>query len=146
MKISTRTRYGVRLMVSLGVHYGRGPVFLKDIARLEEISEKYLSQIIIPLKTAGLVNSFRGARGGYVLAHDPKDIKLSRVVEVLEGGLDLVYCLDAPGRCSRVPGCAVRSLWRQVGDNVRRSLDGVTLEDLVRRRRDKEHSVVMYNI
>ncbi len=80
MKLSTRARYGTRLMLKLALRYGKGPVFLKDIARAEEISEKYLSQIIIPLKGAGLVRAFRGAHGGYTLARAPDRIKLKDIV------------------------------------------------------------------
>ena len=80
MNISTRTRYGTRLMLELGLNYGKEPLLLREIAASQEISEKYLSQIIIPLKAAGLVNSFRGARGGYILAKPPKQITLNDIV------------------------------------------------------------------
>jgi Rrf2 family protein len=96
MKISTRARYGTRLMVALGAHYGQRPVFLKEIAKAEEISEKYLSQIIMPLKAAGLVNSFRGAHGGYVLSRTPAQISLKDIVGALEGDFNLVGCLGNP--------------------------------------------------
>ncbi|MGD0280318.1 MAG: Rrf2 family transcriptional regulator, partial [Smithella sp.] len=76
MKLSTRARYGVRLMVALAVNYDKGPVFLKDVAKGENISEKYLSLIIIPLRRIGLVNSIRGAHGGYLLAKDPSQITM----------------------------------------------------------------------
>ena len=81
MRIATRTRYGVRLMIELAIRYGRGQVLLKDISKSQDISEKYLSQIIIPLRTAGLVRSFRGAKGGYVLGKAPKDLSLIHISE-----------------------------------------------------------------
>ena len=93
MKMSTRARYGLRLMVDLAVKDGKGPILLKDVSRSQEISEKYLSQIIIPLKTAGLVKSFRGAHGGYTLQRDPAKINLLEVVSALEGDLSLVECV-----------------------------------------------------
>ena len=85
MRTSTRSRYGVRLMLELALSHGKGPIFLKDIARRQEISDKYLSQIIIPLKSAGLVSSHRGAHGGYVLQREPARITIREIVEVLEG-------------------------------------------------------------
>ncbi len=94
MKISTRVRYGMRLMLELALHDNQGPIFLKDIARKQDISEKYLSQIIIPLRTAGLVKSFRGAHGGYELQREPEAITLRQVMEALEGE-------SLPGRVHR---------------------------------------------
>src|SRR4030067_739218 len=101
MKLSTRSRYGVRLMLALGVKSNQGPIFLKDIARSEEISEKYLSQIIIPLKAKGLVSTFRGAHGGYILARRASEIRLREIVEPLEGDLCLVDCVTLPEVCDR---------------------------------------------
>src|SRR4030042_540461 len=93
MKLSTRTRYGVRLMVALALNYGKDPVFLKDIAKGENISEKYLSLIIIPLRGVNLVNSVRGAHGGYNLSKEPSQITLKEIVDVLEGECSLVDCV-----------------------------------------------------
>lgn len=146
MKISTRARYGTRLMVELGLHYGQGPVFLRQIAKAEEISEKYLSQIIIPLRAAGLVNSFRGAHGGYVLARPPAKISLKEIVGVLEGNFDLVGCVDNPSECSRVSVCVTRNLWSNLGKKIGQILSAVTLEELVKESRKKRQSGVMYNI
>ena len=145
MKISTRSRYGARLMVELGLHYDEGPFFLKDIAKLEEISEKYLSQIIIPLKNAGLVNSFRGAHGGYVLARHPSKITMKDIVEILEGDFNLVECVKNPANCSRVSVCVTRSLWNKIGNKISQELNAVTLEDLVKRCKNKQENVE-YNI
>ena len=146
MRISTRARYGTRLMLELAIHYDSGPVFLKDIAKAEEISEKYLSQIIIPLKTAGLVNSFRGARGGYILAKSPLKINLKDVVEVLEGGLDLLNCIKNPSNCSRVSGCTTRDVWNLLGETIAQKLQAITLDELARAHKKKEEKVVTYNI
>ena len=93
MKLSTRARYGVRLMLALAKNYGKEPVYLKDIAKQEDISEKYLSLLIMPLRRIGLVNSVRGAYGGYNLARDPKEITLKEIVVVLEGDCCLVDCV-----------------------------------------------------
>ena len=132
MKLSTRARYGVRLMLSLAVNYGKGPVFLKDIARGEDISEKYLSLIIIPLRTAGLVNSTRGAYGGYHLARDPAQINLKDILDILEGESCLVDCVRDPSLCPRVSTCVSREIWTLLGGKISEVLVSINLQDLVR--------------
>jgi len=146
MRISTRSRYGSRLMLELALNYGKKPVFLKDIAKNEEISEKYLSQIIIPLKAKGLVSSFRGMNGGYVLAKLPSQITLREIVELLEGRLELLSCIGNPSTCSRVSICVTRDIWNLVGEKIVQTLDSVTLEDLVKSHNRKNEVVMMYNI
>ena len=146
MKISTRARYGSRLMLELGVYYGKGPIFLRDIAKREDISEKYLSQIIIPLKSAGLVDSVRGAHGGYMLARPPKKITMREIVEVLEGSLNLVECVRAPSKCARVSQCITRDLWSKLSENIAKTLDKITLDGLVKDYREKKGQMVDYHI
>ncbi len=136
MKLSTRSRYGLRLMLVLARNYGKGNTFLKEIAREEDISEKYLSLIIIPLKGVGLVNSVRGASGGYTLARDPSQITLKDIVDVLEGDC-LVDCLKDPKSCSRVSTCASHDIWAMLGGKISETLSGITLEQLVRMNQDK---------
>jgi Rrf2 family protein len=133
MKISTRARYGLRLMVDLAVKHGKGPILLKDVSRSQEISEKYLSQIIIPLKTAGLVKSFRGAHGGYTLQRDPTKINLLQVVSALEGDLSLVECVASPAACSRTDICVTQEVWHQVSRAMIDTLERITLADLATR-------------
>lgn len=146
MKISTRARYGTRLMLELGLHYGKGAVFLKEIAKAEEISEKYLSQIIIPLKSAGLVDSFRGAKGGYVLQRPPSQITLKDIVEVLEGSLELLGCTKNPSICNRVSRCVTRDIWNLLGRTISQTLESKTLEDLVKMHKDKQGRALIYHI
>ncbi len=131
MRISTRVRYGVRLMLELALHNNQGPIFLKDIARKQDISEKYLSQIIIPLRTAGLVKSFRGAHGGYELQRPPEEITLRDVVEALDGEFTLVECLANPEACDRVGHCVTQQVWRRLGQVMAETLEKVTLKNLV---------------
>jgi Rrf2 family protein len=127
-------------MLALARIHGQGSVFLRDVAKSEEISEKYLSQIIIPLRTAGLVNSSRGAHGGYALARSPAEITLRQIVEPLEGDC-LVDCVNNPAACARVLTCASRDVWTLLGGKISETLDGITLEQLLRRGLDKvEHS------
>jgi len=146
VKLSARSRYGVRMMLELAFNYGNGPAFLKDIAAKEEISEKYLSQLVIPLKAAGLINSIRGAHGGYILAKEPSEISLKNIIEVLEGNLDLVNCIKDSSSCNRVSGCITRGVWTKLGDKVKEVLGSFTLGDLVTEHTTKEDALLMYNI
>lgn len=145
MKLSTRTRYGVRMMLALAKNYGRGSVYLKDIAKGEEISEKYLSQIIIPLRGVGLVKSLRGAHGGYALVKSPAEITLKDIVDVLEGDC-LVDCVKDPASCSRIETCASRDVWELVGEKISGVLESITLEKLVQMDKDKAKDALGANI
>ncbi len=133
MRLSTRSRYGVRLMLALAANKQKKPVFLKDIANSEEISEKYLSQIIIPLKGKGLVTTFRGAHGGYLLSRPASEITLRDIVEPLEGDLSLVDCVTNPGVCGRANECATREVWDELSSLLLNFLETVTLEDLMKK-------------
>ena len=137
MKLSTRSRYGVRLMVDLADNYGGNPVFLKDAARREEISEKYLSLIVIPLRNSGLISSTRGARGGYSLARKPEEISVLEVLQALEGEICLVDCVKNVRGCARVSTCPTRDIWGKLGEQISETLRSVSLADLVRIRRAK---------
>jgi Rrf2 family protein len=130
MKLSTRARYGVRVMISLAERFGEGPVFLKDIAAEQGLSEKYLSLIVIPLRAAGLVVSTRGAYGGYALSKPPKSIFLKEIVDILDGEPCLVDCVKEPSTCSRTDICPTRDIWRTVGERISETLGGVSLESL----------------
>ncbi len=133
-------------MLELALNSGKGQVFLKDIAKEEEISEKYLSLIIIPLKAAGFVTSTRGAHGGYTLAKKPSAITLKEIVELLEGDTCLVDCVKNPSACSRSNTCASRDLWTIVSDKISDTLGSMTLEDLARKSREKGEIPTMYHI
>src|SRR3989304_9481535 len=101
MRISTRARYGLRLMVEIALSYGKGPILLKEISKNIDVSEKYLSQIIIPLKGKSLINTYSGAHSGYVLSRPPSEIRLKEIVETLEGDLSLIDCVNNPPVCDR---------------------------------------------
>ena len=141
MKLSTRSRYGVRLMLSLAVSDTGNPVLLKDIAASEGISEKYLSQIIIPLKGRGLVSAFRGAHGGYLLSRPASDIKLREIIEPLEGDLSLVECVGSPNICGRSVLCVTKEIWDKMSLLLADFLDSITLEDLAKTYRGKRESL-----
>jgi len=133
MKLSTRGRYGVRIMLELALHFGEGPVLLKDIAERQNISEKYLWHLINPLKTMGLIKSIRGAHGGYVLAKNPAEINLRQILRILEGSLCLVDCVDDPAACDRSESCITRDIWSETSENISQTLESVTLEKMVER-------------
>ena len=125
-------------MLELASHYGEGPIELKEIANKENISLKYLEQVVIPLRTAGLIKSVRGSKGGYALAKPASEICLNEIVEVLEGPLSLIECLHDPKICQRMPICVTRDIWKKVSDAINGIFRSVTLEDLVNRKREKE--------
>ena len=139
MKLSTKIRYGARAMLELASHYGEGPVELKEIALSQDISIKYLEQVIIPLRTAGLVKSVRGSKGGYSLAKPPSEICLFDVIETLEGPLYLVDCIHDPKICKRSLSCVTRDIWSDVSEALHRVLKSITLDEMVRRRIEKEN-------
>lgn len=130
MKLSTRTRYGLRLLLGLAVQYQKGFIQLHEIAHQEEISEKYLEQIVRFLKSANLVQSQRGAQGGYTLSKAPSQINLKTIVEVLEGSLAIVDCVETK-ECTRIGGCVTFKIWQKLSDNMKSTLEGITLENLV---------------
>ncbi len=146
MKISTRLRYGTRMLVKLGHHYGKGPVYLKDIAKTEAISAKYLSQIIIPLKNSGLVNSFRGANGGYVLSRPPAMITMKEIYTILEGDFNIVKCVGDPRACSRIPVCTTHDLWTRLGAHIGNMLECISLADLITQSPYSRQNAIIYNI
>lgn len=133
-------------MAVLALKYGQETVFLKDIAKGENISEKYLSLIIIPLRRVGLVNSIRGAHGGYSLAKDPSQITLKEIVDVLEGDCSLVNCVKNPFTCPRVPICASHDIWAIIGGKISETLNSITLDKLVKMNKEKVGNVMMHNI
>ncbi len=139
MKLSTKIRYGTRAVLELAFHYGEGAIDLKEIAKRQEISVKYLEQVIIPLRTAGLVKSARGARGGYSLAKPPSEICLYELIETLEGPLCLVDCVRDTKVCKRSPFCVTRDIWSEVSETLKKKLKSITLDEMVRRRLEKEN-------
>jgi Rrf2 family protein len=146
MKLSTRSRYGVRLMTCLAcANNGDKPVLLKDIAAAEEISEKYLSLIVIPLRAAGLIKSQRGARGGYNLARDPDKISLQSIIEAIEGEIYLVHCIKQSSGCNRSATCPTRDIWNILRNKIADTLNGITLAELAKIKNDKLAKVKYFN-
>ena len=137
MKLSTRTRYGMRALVDLALHNGPQPVQLKEIADRQQISLSYLEHLVIPLISAGFVRSTRGAKGGVNLAKDPQDIHLDAVLEVLEGPLAPVECLKNTEDCSRSGKCATQDVWDDLKIAMENVLKSYNLQDLADRQKAK---------
>ncbi len=131
MKISTRGRYGTRMMLDLTVHHERGPIPLREIAKRQDLSVKYLDQLIIPLKAAGFIRSVRGARGGYALAKKPEKISVGQIIEILEGGLYLVDCVQDPKICERAKECLTRKIWLMMSERLMNELSSLSLRDVL---------------
>lgn len=147
MKLSTKGRYGVRALLDLALHQGEGLVQLKEIARRQEFSLQYLEHLIAPLIAAGLVKSTRGARGGVLLLKPPSEVKLSEVVQILEGSIALVDCVNNPAICPRSASCVTRDIWIEMKRAMSHVLDSTTLQDLVERQKQKRQcETVMYYI
>jgi Rrf2 family cysteine metabolism transcriptional repressor len=138
LHFSTRGEYGVRLMVELARHYGMGPVSLTEMAVHEDLPRPYLEQLVVSLREAGLVTSTRGAHGGYELGRDAADIRMSQVLQALEGPIAPMICASEDplhaGACERTGFCNVNLLWVRVRDAVVTALDSMTLADLARPR------------
>ena len=141
MKLSTRARYGTRALLDMAQHAGEKPVRLKDIAGRQNISLHYLEHIITPLVGAGIIRSIRGARGGLRLTRHPKDVKLSEVIQLLEGTITPVDCILHPESCDRADLCVTRDIWCEMKKAIDTTLDSVTLQDLVEKQKRKEASV-----
>lgn len=146
MRISTRVRYGLRLMVEVALGYGKSPILLKEISKNIDVSEKYLSQIIIPLKGKGLINIYSGAHSGYILSRPPSEIRLKEIVEILEGDLSLIDCVNNPSVCDKVSTCVTRDVWTKMGDKISEVLSSYTLDDLVKMCRERKNDELMYSI
>ncbi len=138
MKLSTRGRYGVRAMLELAMHKSGSPLALQEMASRQGISAKYLEQLLIPLKAAGLVTSVRGAKGGYLLAMPPEKISLYDIVRTLEGPLAVVECVQDPMTCDRVGGCTVHLVWGEMSQLLVDFLSGLTLDRMAERQTEKD--------
>ena len=138
MKISTKGRYALRLMLDLAYNHTGSFIPIKNISQRQDISDKYLEQIITQLSRAGLVKSARGAQGGYMLAKEPQEYTVGEILRLLEGNLAPVACVDdAKEACTRADECVTMEVWREIKDAVNKVVDNITLADLVEQQRQK---------
>lgn len=132
MKISTKGRYALRLMLDLAMHSTEGPVCLKDVAKRQQISDKYLEQIIATLNKAGYVKSVRGAQGGYLLKKEPEEYTVGMILRLSEGDLAPVSCVgEEKEECGRRESCVTIRIWQQINDAVNNVVDNITLADML---------------
>lgn len=131
MKLSTRSRYGTRLMLDLARHYNEGPRQISEIGKQLDVSVKYLEQLIIPLKKANYIKSVRGPKGGHYLGKPPEDITVGEIVDLLEGGIVIADCINKPEACDRSNGCLTRNLWAEAQQAMTDKLYAVTLSELI---------------
>ena len=137
MKLSTRGRYSTRLMLELAMRFGKGPVLLKDISKKQDISLKYLGQLIIPLKIAGLIKSTRGSHGGYFLARPPEDIRLSEIISAVEGTIAFTECVESPDICYRSGKCIAHDIWQEASKQFNNMLNSISLSDMLKKHEGK---------
>lgn len=137
MKLSTKGRYGTRILLDLALHRDEEPVLLKDIAQRQQISLRYVEHLITPLITGGIVWSTRGPKGGVSLAKHPEEIRLDEVIQLFEGSIAPVECVNNPNICIRSRFCVTRDIWRELKRAMSEVLESTTLQELVERQKKK---------
>lgn len=135
MRVSTKGDYGVRALIELAHHYGEGPLQSAEIAARQGIPEPYLDQLLTTMRRAGFIRSVRGPQGGHALLRHPSELRLSDVIEALEGPLSPIACLDGTD-CTKPGVCAQREVWERVRRATYDILQAVTIDDLARRERE----------
>lgn len=144
MKLSTKGRYGLRAVIDIAVNSESEAVALSCIAERQNISISYLEQLIAKLKKAGIVNSFRGAQGGYILAKNPEEISVGEILRALEGDLNPVDCAEVIGgesSCSGSDACVTKYVWKRISESINTAVDEIKLSELVEESRQmKQHS------
>jgi Rrf2 family protein len=137
MRLSTKSRYGTRAVLDIALHEHNGPVTLADIAGRQDLSKKYLGQIVTQLLAAGILESMRGPRGGYVLGKNAESIRVGEIIRAMDGSVAPVRCVNNPTLCKRSADCVTREVWIQVKERIESVIDGITIAELVRRHRLK---------
>jgi len=137
MKLSTRARYGTRALLELALHQKEGPILLKDIAKRQQISLPYLEHLIAPLIAGRIIRSTKGTKGGISLARSLEEINLSEIIQLLEGSVAPVDCVNHPDVCNRSEFCVTRDIWSELNMVMDKVLQSTTLHDLVERHRKK---------
>jgi len=131
MKLSTKTRYGTRILIELALQVDKGAIQVSRISSSQKIPVKYLEQLLRSLKQAGIVKSVRGPKGGHLLAKDADKIYLGQIVRLFEGQTDLVECVSSPEKCEMATDCLVRNAWYDATSVLYEKLDGISIADLI---------------
>lgn len=138
MKISTKGRYALRMLIDLAEHEGDGFIALKDIAERQNISKKYLEQIVPILSRSGILRTNRGSQGGYALAKEPEHVTVGEILRLTEGSLSPVACLDGdPAQCTRSADCPTLPVWQGLNRVINEYLDGITLRSILDSQRER---------
>ncbi|UCF06620.1 MAG: Rrf2 family transcriptional regulator [bacterium] len=145
MRLSTLSRYGLRAMVTIARNH-QTPISSDKVAEYEDVSKKYLDGILSKLRTAGLLKSFKGQGGGYILARPPEEIRAGDVVRILESGFAVVPCVDDPSKCEKAGRCPTREVWCAVSAAAGEVLNRITLADLTAWEPGMEPQSLMYHI
>ncbi|NLJ78322.1 MAG: Rrf2 family transcriptional regulator [Tissierellia bacterium] len=139
MRLSTRGRYGLKAMYQLAIHYGEGPIPLKSVADRQNLSENYLEQLVSALRKGGLLNSVRGAQGGYMLAKPPESITVGNIIRILEGDIAPADCVvDGNYQCENEENCVTKTVWVRIRDSIDEVIDSITLQDMLDKRLENE--------
>jgi Rrf2 family protein len=146
MKVSTKTRYGLRAMIELAESYKGEPVKVEEIAKRQNISEKYLEHIMLQLKKAGLIESIPGAKGGFILTKNPEEIKIIDIVFALEGNLSPVSCVENEKICNLSKSCIAREIWKGLKDKMLEYLSSIKLSDVLIMNKEKKKEMIDYQI
>ena len=131
MKISTKGRYGLRIMMDIAMHDGEAPRMISQICKAQDLSLKYVSRLIIALRKAGMIYSIRGAGGGYKLRRKPMHITMLEIIEAMEGPVSIVDCVACPKKCKKSPNCAARQTWCGINNRIRSVFEHITLQDII---------------
>lgn len=150
MKLSSKTEYAILALLELGQRYGKGYVLSRDIASCRDIPESFIERILLTLKNGGVVVSVRGANGGHCLAKDPGNISVREIIELFEGSLAPIDCVNErisslPAYCAVVASCVLKDLWQKMYDAMLSSIENITIKDLVTQERTQKEGA-MYNI
>ncbi|NLJ98486.1 MAG: Rrf2 family transcriptional regulator [Tissierellia bacterium] len=141
MRLSTRGRYGLKAMYQLAIHYGEGPIPLKNIADKQNLSENYLEQLVSVLRKEGLLNSVRGAQGGYMLSKAPMDITVGDILRILEGDMAPADCVtDGDFECENEENCVTKTVWIKIRDSIDEVIDSITLQDMLDKRQENDEN------
>ncbi len=133
MKISTKGRYGLRIMLDLARNSGNTPRMVSDICAEQNLSTKYVGRLILKLRSCGMIESVRGAKGGYIIRRLPKHITLLEIIEIMEGDISLVACVGCPKKCKNSGNCIPREIWRELNEKIRHTFQSITLQDVLDR-------------
>lgn len=148
MKISAKSEYGIRAVLDIAIEAGKGPVQVREIAQRQSIPKRFLEQILAGLKRASILESFRGAQGRYQLGRPAEKITLADLIQAIEGPIILMECtsVETSSRCRQSSSCVVKEVWSNVQSVLVETLSSITVEEMCRRRKERERYAPMYNI